>query len=608
MPFSSSKMKCNKAYFQSFCVMLFAAIFLFAASKQANAQLQELDRNPISVDEDIPVFPNHPEMAVIIIRSSLTNLTFDSNMLIIEEIHDPAAGEYILIIEPVTQTIRINAPGFLTERIPVRGYTARQVVYYSIEPAARETDDTIPVVIRVEPVDARVEYDGEVLDLSRSILLEPGSHTITIAREHHRTRTETISVNIENTFFEFELEPLNEQVVRIETEPAGAMIFVDDVEQGVTDRTGVMELFRFPGTYGIEVILSGYQRIQKSIEVSEDGENTFDFNLEPSTSTLALNVEPETAEVRWNRQQVGGNETLEVAAGTYRLEVTLDGHEPYSETINIARGEHIERTITLQEHTGTLLYSVSPSFAQSTLQDSEGNVFEQWNGSQRLEVKTGEWVLTVRADGYEPRTETLQIAHNQTLEHRAVLTEVITETEPETDFSFPESTTEISSTRSVLSVGLLSSFLNNQTFRTNYKNGYGVQLAFKFFPLPYLFAEVNTGYVYHGFERDHPYYESGQSIYNLFGGITAGWHQNLSPSTDLNLGLGYRTSAYNPSSDTNFDEKDAQAFNTFYAEGGVALAIPGINPLTGLGLYFRYGFASNIGNEPLIEYGIRLQF
>ena len=391
--------------------LIFLVLFsLLWETKPAKAQLQELDINPISVDGAIPIFRDYPDMAAIIIRSSLTNLTFSSNLEIIEERSDPAGGEYILIIEPVTQTIRIDTPGFLAGRIPVRGLSARQVVYYSVEPVAQEADDTIPVVIRVNPVDARVEYNGEPLDLSRSVPFETGSHTLTLSREHYHSRTETIEVSPDNTFFEFQMEPLREHLLRIRSEPAGAMVYINGVEQGTTDQTGVLELFRFPGTYHIEIILSGHERTEQNIEIGDDSDNTFSYVLQRNSGILSIQVEPRNAMVTLNRQHVDANTPQELAPGTYRLEAERQGYESFSETLTVERGQQLERTITLQPHTGSLLFQVSPSFAQSTLRDNNNNVIEEWTGSQRINVlKTGIYILTVSFSGWQTVRKTIEV-------------------------------------------------------------------------------------------------------------------------------------------------------------------------------------------------------
>ena len=75
---------------------------------RSDAQLKEMEIQSFNPENTpIPVFTNYPEKAAIIVRSSITNLQFESNLQIIAELGSPAQGEYILIVDPVVQSIRV---------------------------------------------------------------------------------------------------------------------------------------------------------------------------------------------------------------------------------------------------------------------------------------------------------------------------------------------------------------------------------------------------------------------------------------------------------------------------------------------------------------------
>jgi len=430
----------SRAVLKIICAIILSAIALLSVTDKANAQLQELAINPVSVEGAIPLIRDHPEMAAIIIRSSLTNLTFTSNMQIIEERTNPGAGEYTLIIEPVTQTIRVNASGFLAGRIPLRGLSARQVVYYSVEPASNESDNTLPVVFRITPSAADdkavVLIDGERTDISRTVELEPGSYTVEIIADGYQSLNESIEISREQVFFEFSMQELQEQVVRIQTEPAGTIVFLDGIQEGVTDETGLLELFRLPGSYEISLFLNGYESVQNTITVKEEAVNEFMFEMEQNTAGIQLNVFPSNARVRINQQLIDLSESIELPEGTHRLEVSLDGYETYSEILVTERGQQIERSISLQANTGALQFRVNPSFAQVVLRDSNDRQIDQWTGIQRIEsLRTGSYSLIVSADSYQSHEEEFEIYNDELteitirLEREAVTGEKVSQTE-----------------------------------------------------------------------------------------------------------------------------------------------------------------------------------
>ena len=404
--------------------ILMALFTLIWETKTAHAQLQELDINPISVDGAIPVFRSHPDMAAIIIRSSLTNLTFSSNLQIIEERSDPAAGEYILIIEPVTQTIRIDTPGFLAGRIPVRGLSARQVVYYSIEPAAREADGNIPVVIRVQPTQAQVSVNGDVVDINRSVLLSEGTHHVFAEIEGFRNLERTIEVNDEHNFFELIMEETSPEPVRIQTNPPGATVFLEGVDFGQTDRNGLLEFYRFPGQYTVSVSHSGFISQSRNVEILENTVNEMQFNLTRNAGMLSLNITPQDAYVLLNRESYDPSETIYVLPGTYRLEVMRDGYESHSENIIVERDQLIEKQIELTMLFGGLYYSSSPASASAILRDNSGRIVEMWSGLRRFEsLPVDDYVLTVSDQGFRTHQENIRIESNRVIERRIVLSD-----------------------------------------------------------------------------------------------------------------------------------------------------------------------------------------
>ena len=201
MAFWTSFFNKYTAAFNPAARVLFILFALTAATQPAHAQLQELVVTPISVDEGIPLFLNHPGMAVIIIRSSLTTLTFDSNYQIVEQQNDPAAGEYILIFEPVPQTIRVNAPGFMAQGIPLRGLSPRQVLYYSVEPAPDPESGRISVLFSVQPEQARLYVNGELSAANQTLQIEPGPAQVRIELDGYRLIEDQIDVSMDNIFF-----------------------------------------------------------------------------------------------------------------------------------------------------------------------------------------------------------------------------------------------------------------------------------------------------------------------------------------------------------------------------------------------------------------------
>ena len=336
--------------------VLFILFALTAATQPAHAQLQELVVTPISVDEALPVFLNHPGMAVIIIRSSLTTLTFDSNYHIVEQQNDPAAGEYILIFEPVPQTIRVNAPGFMAQGIPLRGLSPRQVVYYSVEPAPDPESGRISVLFSVQPEQARLYVNGELSAANQTLQIEPGPAQVRIELDGYRLIEDQIDVSMDNIFFSYSLEQIDIVPVRISAGLPGTAVTIDGTLRGETDDSGILGLFLYPGQYSIDLQRSGYLALSRTITVTDDGENRFEYTLQRNVGRLVVQVTPGDARVELNRQDYSGQPRVELAPGRYRLDVSREGYEPYSESIEIILDEELSRTVLLEPHRGSLQF------------------------------------------------------------------------------------------------------------------------------------------------------------------------------------------------------------------------------------------------------------
>jgi hypothetical protein len=121
----SSPMKWSRLWVRSryfFVVLVTMVIVVLLAPARSAALLKEMEIQSFNPENTpIPVFTNYPEKAAIIVRSSMTNLQFESNLQIIAKLGSPAQGEYILIVDPVVQSIRVSAAGYLTASITIRG-------------------------------------------------------------------------------------------------------------------------------------------------------------------------------------------------------------------------------------------------------------------------------------------------------------------------------------------------------------------------------------------------------------------------------------------------------------------------------------------------------
>jgi len=421
------KLKWIKMRGYLFFLILLNVAFLFASICQA--QPEDLNRfkiTPITPHSDgIPVFRDHPDKAGIIIESPITNLAFSSNMDgIVDQRSEPARGRYVLIIEPFTQIIVVDAPGYIQGRFRVGSPNARDIHYYEIHAEEREPN-LISVFFDIEPRDAKLFVDDQQVEINQTIQLPPGSSEIRLEREGYKTFQTVTMITSKNIMFNYELDEVDIVPVHFVTKPAGASVFIDNLERGQTDGSGVFGLFLYPGEYVVSIQASGYMSQSEDIIVSENDDNRFEFTLNSNIGELALKVTPSDAQILINREDYSGETNIKLIPGRYRLDIKKDGHAPYSEQIEIAIDDLISRNIELVPYTGNLQFEVSPGNANVTLHDSKGNIVREWQGLEYIrDIPVGNYRIRAYYNGHNDWIHEIQLSKDQTKKVDAKLEKV----------------------------------------------------------------------------------------------------------------------------------------------------------------------------------------
>ncbi len=168
--------------------------------------------------------------------------------------------------------------------------------------------------------------------------------------------------------------------------------------------------------YTLSIIAEGYEAYSQNINLAPNETQTLDINLNPLAATLTINT-IENAVIRLNGD-VQTETTLNLTPNTsYTLELSAEGFEPYSETLNPNPGEQLTLNPTLTElpeiTTATLRLTVLPNNATVTLNG------EPINATNELTLEAGvEYTIEASAEGYENQTQTVALINDQSLELR----------------------------------------------------------------------------------------------------------------------------------------------------------------------------------------------
>ncbi len=431
-----------------------------------HSQLKEFEIKETTAPGSPPVFVNYPDDAALIIYSSIENITFESNIDAIANVRTEA-GKYTIVVKTERQFITLKCHGFREGKLSVPKMTARDVKYYTIE--AKKTDaDKLPVTIMTEPAGAQLYIDGAFSGVAATQMLSPGVHEIKAVKDNYKTTTKTIEVNQTNVFFTIALEKMKVVILEVRSVPDKAKIFIEGIEEGETND----QLFKMPGKYNLKLSKSGYLDYSTTVDVKETGTNVLNAALEKSSVTLRLDISPKDASLKINRKEyLFGNE-IELAPGTYQVEVEKMGYDKLEETIVLERGKSVTRRYTLTQQTGSLQLKVKPIDAKvSLVQNGIEKIY--WQGSALKElIPVGEYVLAVSAESYIQQSKQIFITKNQLTSETIVLDKVsevkknyvndnISNTEVSNNHDIPN---KYSITQMLLSVFLSSGGINTPDY------------------------------------------------------------------------------------------------------------------------------------------------
>jgi len=346
--------------------------------------------------------------AGLMIVTDLTGMRYDSYNGIVKVNQNP--GKDFLFLSPDERVVEIFCSGFASLKIILNDYgiVLRKGEVWKLKVTGDKVSDLIPINIVTKPTDVQIFIDDK-LQNTGSIKVTLGEHKLRIEKEGYQTKEEKIIVNDNNTLFNYTLSEIELAGVQISSNPSGAKIYINSLEKGETNKG----LFLYPGSYDIKLTKSGYLDKEEKISVSSNKQNNFTYNLSKNAGTLNISVNPSSATILINKEKIT-QKSIELAPGKYKIEISENGYNDQSETIEIELGKTVTKSYNLQAKVGKLQFSVSPPEANITL-SKDGKTIESWQGLKILkDLQVGEYEITVKSIGYKTFTKKITISQNQT--------------------------------------------------------------------------------------------------------------------------------------------------------------------------------------------------
>ncbi|MCX7590003.1 MAG: PEGA domain-containing protein, partial [Kiritimatiellae bacterium] len=206
--------------------------------------------------------------------------------------------------------------------------------------ALAQTPPPTQVRVTTDPPDAVVLCDGIVQDAPPVTItgLAPGEHLIVATKSGYQDARRTITLEAgQRLAVDLKLEPIC-GLVLVRSNPPGSEVEVDGASRG---RTPLLLTDLPLGTYRVRLSAPGYMPKEIDLKIESRIPIKLEANLRSDAATLEIASEPPGARVLVNGAERGTTPCVveRIREGDCRLELLLDGYEPYRHEMRLAAGQ-----------------------------------------------------------------------------------------------------------------------------------------------------------------------------------------------------------------------------------------------------------------------------
>ncbi|MGR3294050.1 MAG: PEGA domain-containing protein [Candidatus Scalindua sp.] len=308
-------------------------------------------------------------------------------------------------ITPGKHHVEVAKDGFETwvESVDVRGEKENIL-------KATLKEITGSISIKSNPSEVTIFLDGKEVgttpDTIRSVAI--GIHEIEIKKDGYAVWKKKTNVkNGKEIALNAVLQPITGSA-RLESEPTGALIFLDGENVGKTPKiiTGIKT-----GKHEVEVRLDGYDSWMKMIKIKADREYLFTAALQRRRGSLMLISNPSNAIIYIEGKKSGKTPKAitELIPGNYTVEVKLDEYQTWSENIDVEPGKETTLKAVLQAKPGSINIKSKPSDAKILIDGNEAGTTPETID----DIESGAHTVELMVEGYDVWSVSVDVKANK---------------------------------------------------------------------------------------------------------------------------------------------------------------------------------------------------
>ena len=278
--------------------------------------------------------------------------------------------------------------------------------------AAPPPPPTGQLFVTTVPAGAVVSCDGILRDVSplRLTDLRPGSHLVSATKQGLLDARRTVDVRANETVaVELALDPIL-GLVLIHSTPTGADVQIDGAFRG---KTPLLVTDLQIGRYRVQLASPGHASREVELIVKDRVPVKLDVSLLSTASGLAIGSEPSGAVLTVDGIGKGTTPSTldDVAAGDHVIEVTMDGYEPFRQTVRTQAGRSESVSVVLKAIPSEIQILTTPAGADVYIEN-------QLRGQSPLtlrDLKAGHYRVRVQMEGYDIMARDISIERGQRL-------------------------------------------------------------------------------------------------------------------------------------------------------------------------------------------------
>ncbi|MBN2857942.1 MAG: PEGA domain-containing protein [Candidatus Delongbacteria bacterium] len=365
---------------------------------------------------------NGDYVAILKVKTDIEGLSFKSMTL--DKSEYMGTGIYHVYMQPGSRMLEFMKTGYISikHQFP-RQLESNKVYVIEVKGVGEEKKiEDITINILGEPQGATITFDGAHQGTVKSLKTSVGKHELKITKDGFQTYKANIEVSADKTLFNYKLEKVEDAIIVIDSNPQGAMVYIDGVK---IDKTPISSFYP-AGTYKIRLSSDKYEDIEEEI-VIKGPETKKTFQLTDIRATLTINTH-EKAKVYLNGEQITNYKNIKLAPQQCIVKVEMNKAKPLEERFILKKKENKTIDMLPQISIGTIQIAVIPTDAEIELSEDGGEKYTSTGAKSFSNVPVGTYKLKVSKKGFKTHTEDIRLTADAIEKKSVKLEEGIQET------------------------------------------------------------------------------------------------------------------------------------------------------------------------------------